>query len=306
MRINDTKLNPCALNPDCMEETKEISALFHLIDDPDEEVFISVSERIVSFGKGIIPNLENLWENTPVDVIQERIELLIHRLHYRDLTDEFNAWKNHPDPDLLNGAILVAKYQYPELLTSSVYAEIEKMRRNIWLELNSYLTPLEQTNVMTTILYNYYNLKGNEITYGEPNEFLINKVLDGKRGNAISNGIIYVILAELLDVPIRAINIPRQFIMAYFDVDYNWQVPSNPAHKIQFYIDPMTGHIFTHKDVEAYFKRIAIPPTTSYFKPVTKKRIIQFLLEEFARCFDDDKNQYKKQELLILADSLNE
>jgi len=289
-----------------MEETREISALFHLIDDPDEEVFTTVSDRIISFGKGIIPNLENLWENTPVDVIQERIELLIHRLHYRDLTEEFNHWKAQPDPDLLSGAILVAKYQYPELVTTTVYAEIEKMRRNIWLELNSYLTPLEQTNVITTILYNYYNLKGNEIKYNEPNEFLINKVLDGKRGNAISNGIVYLILAELLDVPIRAIQIPRQFILAYFDVDYNWQLPSSPSHKIQFYVDPMTGNIFTHKDVETYFKRIAVPSTASYFKPVAKKNIIKFLLQEFAKCFSEDKNEYKKQELLILADSIDD
>jgi len=289
-----------------MEETREISALFHLIDDPDEEVFTTVSDRIISFGKGIIPNLENLWENTPVDTIQERIELLIHRLHYRDLTEEFNHWKALPEPDLLSGAILVAKYQYPELVTTAVYAEVEKMRRNIWLELNSYLTPLEQTNVITTILYNYYNLKGNEIKYNEPNEFLINKVLDGKRGNAISNGIIYLILAELLDVPIRAINIPRQFILAYFDVDYNWQLPSNPSHKIQFYIDPMTGNIFTHKDVETYLKRISVTSTASYFKPMSKKRIIRFLLQEFAKCFTDDKNEYKKQELLILADSIDD
>ena len=289
-----------------MEETREISALFHLIDDPDEEVFGSVSDRIISFGKGIIPNLENLWENTPVDTVQERIELLIHRLHYRDLTEEFNNWKAQPEPDLLSGAILVAKYMYPELSTTAVYAEIDKMRRNIWLELNSYLTPLEQTNVITTILYNYYNLKGNEIKYNEPNEFLINKVLDGKRGNAVSNGMIYLILADLLDVPIKAINIPRQFILAYFEVDYNWQVPSNPSHTIQFYIDPMTGNIFTHKEVETYFKRIAVTSTASYFKPLSKKRIIQFLLQEFAKCFTDDKNEYKKQELLILADSLDD
>lgn len=289
-----------------MEETREISALFHLIDDPDEEVFSTVSERIVSFGKGIIPNLENLWENTPLEPVQERIELLIHRLHYRDLTEEFNHWKAQPEQDLLYGALLVAKYQFPDLVTTSLYAEVEKMRRNIWLELNSYLTALEQTNVITTILYNYYNLKGSEINYSEPNEFLINKVLDTRRGNAIANGIIYLILAELLDVPIRAINIPRQFILAYFDVDYNWQLPSNPAHKIQFYIDPMTGHVFTHKDVESYFKRISVPPTASYFKPMNKKRIIQFLLDEFARCFDDDKTRYKQQELLILADSINE
>jgi hypothetical protein len=115
-----------------------------------------------------------------------------------------------------------------------------------------------------------------------------------------------MILAELLDVPIHAINIPRQFILAYFDVDYNWQLPSNPSHKIQFYIDPTTGNIFTHKDVETYFKRISVTSTASYFKPLTKKRIIQFLLQELAKCFTDDKNEYKKQELLILADSIDE
>ncbi len=287
-----------------MEETREITALFHLIDDPDEEVFTSVSERIISFGKGIIPNLENLWENTPIDVIQERIELLIHRLHYRDLTIDVNSWKAQPEPDLLNGAILVARYQYPELITTGLYAEIEKMRRNIWLELNSYLTPLEQINVITTILYNYYNLKGNEIKYDEPNDFLINKVLDGKRGNAISNGIIYLALAELLDVPIRAINIPGQFILAYFDVEYDWQSPSNPAHKIQFYIDPTTGNIFTHKDVESYFKKLSVPATPAYFQQMDNKRIIRFLLAELSKCFSADATEYKKQELMILADSL--
>jgi hypothetical protein len=68
-----------------MNETTEISALFNLIDDPDEEVFSKVSERIVHYGCSIIPNLENLWENTPSDDIQSRIEMLIHRLHYSDL-----------------------------------------------------------------------------------------------------------------------------------------------------------------------------------------------------------------------------
>ncbi len=164
-----------------MEETREISALFHLIDDPDEEVFGSVSDRIISFGKGIIPNLENLWENTPVDAVQERIELLIHRLHYRDLTEEFNNWKAQPEPDLLSGAILVAKYMYPELSTTAVYAEIDKMRRNIWLELNSYLTPMEKVNVLNSIFYNYYKQKGVEISYDSPDTFLINKTLESRK-----------------------------------------------------------------------------------------------------------------------------
>ena len=72
-----------------MKENNEIIALLHLIDDPDEDVYSTVSDKIISFGKDIIPNLEHLWENTSSEEVQERIELLIHRLHFRDLTDAF-------------------------------------------------------------------------------------------------------------------------------------------------------------------------------------------------------------------------
>jgi regulator of sirC expression with transglutaminase-like and TPR domain len=290
-----------------MEENREISALFHLIDDPDEEVFSHVSTRIIDYGKGIIPNLENLWENTISTEIQERIELLIHRLHYRDLTEEFQQWDRNTHQDLLTAAILVARFQYPELTTASIFQEIEKLRRNIWLELNSYLTPLEQVHVVTSILYNYYSLKGTEVGYQHPEEFFVNKQLETKRGNAIANGILYLILCELLDVPVRAINIPRHFVLGYFKPDYDFtRHTENPLYKTEFFIDPMSGQVFTHKDVDNYFKRINVPPVPSYFKPLSNKRIIQLMLEELSKCFEDEKSLYKKKELLALAELIGE
>ncbi|WP_315814444.1 hypothetical protein [Paraflavitalea speifideaquila] len=64
----------------------------------------------------------------------------------------------------------------------------------------------------------------------------------------------------------------------------------------------MSGQVFTHKDVENYFKRISVPPVPSYFKPLSNKRIIQTLLEEFSKCFDTDKTRYKQTELMALAE----
>ena len=290
-----------------MEENKELSALFHLIDDPDEEVFGAVSNRIIDYGKGIIPNLENLWENTISEGIQERIELLIHRLHYRDLTEEFVEWNKNTHQDLLTGALLVARFQYPELTNAQVFQEVEKLRRNIWLELNSYLTPLEQINVLTSILYNYFNLRGGETNYQNTDEFLINKQLETKRGNGIANGVLYLILSELLDVPVKAINIPRQFVLGYFKAEYDFERHTeNPLYKTEFFIDPLSGHVFTHKDVDNYFKRINVPPVASYFKPISNKKIIQALLEEFGKCFDNDKNRYKQKELKMLSELIVE
>ena len=290
-----------------MQENKEISALFHLIDDPDMEVFDSVSSRIVSYGRGIIPNLENLWENTISSEVQERIELLIHKLHFNDLTEDFMHWKSSSYQDLLTAALLVAKFQYPELVTTPVLQEVEKLRRNIWLELNSYLTPLEQVNVLTSILYNYYGLKGTEVAYQHPEEFLINKLIETKRGNSITNGILYLLLSELLDIPVKAINIPRQFVLAYIKPTYD-EAPErlSPQQRIEFFIDPMSGQVFSHKDVESYFKRVSVPPVASYFKPLSHNRIIQTALEEFSKCFDDERHLYKQKELIELAKLLNE
>ena len=289
-----------------MLENKEISALFHLIDDPDEEVFSTVTERIISHGRAIIPNLEYLWENSPDENVQERIEMIIHKLHFRDLTEEFTNWKNG-SCELLRGALLVSQYCYPEMLATSTLQEIEKIRRNIWLELNSYLTPLEQVNVISGILYSYYKLKGNEVSYDLSDDFLITKLIENKRGNAITNGILYLILSEMLDIPVRAINIPKQFILGYFDIDYNFPNPSKQkSEKINFYIDPLNGQVYSHKDVENYFKRILVPPTPSYYRQMNNKRIIQHLLEEFSKCFIDESNLYKKNDLVFLSKLLDD
>lgn len=289
-----------------MEPTKEISALLNLIDDPDEEVFGAVSNRIVGFGRTIIPNLENLWELTPDQQIQERIELIIHRLHYTDLVEDFRQWNLAGHHDLLVGSLLVAKFQFPELITSPVLLEVEKIRRNIWLELNNYLTPLEQVRIITGILYSYHSLKGTEIAYSDINEFLLNKILESKKGNQLSNGILYLILCDLLDIPVKAIGVPRQFVLAYFKPGYNNELSSNQLDKVEFFIDPTSGMVFTHKDIENYFKRISVPLVDSYFKPLNNKMVIQHLLEEASKCFDNEKEYYKKEEMQIIVKLLDE
>ena len=255
-----------------MEETKEIAALFKLIDDPDEEIFGAVSGKIVDLGKTIIPNLEHLWENTPDEQLQERIELIIHRLHYTDLTEDFNQWSLAGHHDLLVGALLVSKFQYPDLSTGATLLEVEKIRRNIWLELNQYLTPLEQIRIVTGILYSYYNLKGTEVAYADVNEFFIHKVLESKKGNQLSNGILYLIICDLLDIPVKAVGVPMQFVLAYFKPGYSSETIEDYKNKIEFFIDPSNGMVFTHKDMDNYFKRISMPPVPSYFKPFPTKK----------------------------------
>lgn len=290
-----------------MQADREIAALFTLIDDPDTEVYERVSKRILTYGTGIIPNLENLWENTPNDTVQDRIEMLIHRLHYGDLKQEFLHWKNHSYNDLLRGAALTARFQYPDLETISISQELEKIRKNIWLEINNFFTPLEKSQIICSILYNYYAIKGLEVGYARPDEFFIHKLLQSKKGNTINIGVLYLILTELLALPVFAIRIPKQFVLAYFHPDFDLEsYEGNPREKIHFYIDATTGQVFSQNDLDNYFNRISVPQVPSYYKPMSNIQVIQTLLEELAHCFEDDAHVYKKSELIFISNMLGE
>ena len=287
-----------------MQENKEIQALLKLIDDPDEIVYETVSNKIISFGKDIIPNLENYSETFVNAELQNRIESLIKRLHFEDIKEDFLKWSSGTS-DLLAGCLLLSKYVYPNMDATVIFKEIEKLRRNIWLEMNSYLTPMEQINVIGSIVYNYYKQKGIEINYENADGFLLNKTLELRKGNAFGNGTLLLILCGLLDVPVYAINIPKQFILGYFDQHYDVLNPKGHAsEKIKFYIDPVNGQMYSHKDVENYFKKMSLPPTSSFFKPFDNKSIMVLMLSELKKCFENEAQYLKINEINSLIEML--
>ena len=288
-----------------MQKVSEINALFKLIDDPDEEVFNTIADRLLVYGSPIIPDLEHLWENTLDEATLERIEMMIYKLRYQDLKEAFTKWNADPDASLFEGALLVTQFQFPELALDTLRHQMEKIRRNIWLELNNYLTPLEQANVIRNILYNYYQIKGVEVNYEKPEEFLISAPLQLKKGNAIANTLLYAELCQQLAIQAHFINIPKQCIIAFYASDWDpEEIVPNPQEFIQFYVEGTTGNAFSQKDLDQYMLRSNIAPKNTYYKPLTNAQIIKKHLIEFAKCFQSPTLQYKQKDLLALADLL--
>ena len=108
----------------------------------------------------------------------------------------------------------------------------------------------------------------------------------------------------MLDIPVRAVDIPRQFILAYFRPGYSAENLQNPSELIELFIDPTTGQVFTHHDVESYFRRITVEPASQHFIPRKNKEVIQSLLTGLSKCFTAEKDLYKQQELQDLSNSL--
>jgi regulator of sirC expression with transglutaminase-like and TPR domain len=232
--------------------------------------------------------------------------MMIYKLRFQDLKEAFLKWKTGSDPSLFEGALLVTQFQYPEIAIDTLRHQMEKIRRNIWLELNNYLTPLEQANVLRNILFNYYQIKGTEVNYEQPDEFLISAPLQFKKGNAFANTILYAELCHQLEIQANFINIPKQCIVAFYTPDWDpAETYPHPQEYIQFYVEGTTGHPFSQKDLDQYFTRSNLDPKNAYYKPLSNVRIIKKLLLELSKCFASPILQYKQKDLTDLANSLD-
>lgn len=101
---------------------------------------------------------------------------------------------------------------------------LKSIYQSCWLELHNYLTPLEQIHVINSVFYSMYKFTGFDLEANKANHYYISEVLETREGNNYSLGIIYQLLCEMLDIPVFAIQLPRQHLLAYFDNQYDFSV----------------------------------------------------------------------------------
>ena len=255
---------------------KELSALINLLDEPDENAFGHIEMKIYSFGQDAIPVLEKAWENSFEGIVQERIERIIRKIQQNVLHFEFSNWIKLGSSDLLKGFLLISRTQYPDLDEENITIRIEQMKRDAWLELNDNLTALENIKVLNHIIYDLHNFDGNKINIHAPQNSYINTLFETRKGSPLSLGMLYIIIAQKLNVPVYGVNLPQHFILAYTT---EMVKPYPDENDVLFYINPFNkGAVFTRREIELFIRQLKIKPEEYYFSPCTNVDIIKRLI----------------------------
>lgn len=265
----------------------EIQALIKLIDDPDEGIYFQVRDRIISIGEPVVSVLEHAWEVDDLgDLFRNRIEDLLHTIHL-DLTfNRLQAWSKAGGEDLLEGALAVCHYRYAELDEHRVRARLAALRQDIWLELNDNLTAFEKVRVFNHIFFQVHGFKGNKRNYHAPLNSYINEVLESHKGNPLSLAIIYQVVAEELDMPMRGVNLPNHFVLAY--MDETGVAASELGHgDVLFYVNAFSqGDILGKAEIDEFLGKLDLPLQESFYQPCTNMDIVRRLLNNLQNSYE--------------------
>ena len=286
-------------------KNSELDALVSLLDEPDDNMFDQVRDKIYSYGLDAIPILENAWDGSADNDLQSRIETIIHQIQFDHLLQEFTLWKTTLSHDLLKGFILVAKYQYPELDEKVIITQVGKIIQDVWLELNNNLTPLEKIKVLNHIFFDVSGFRDDRKDLYSPNNSFINSVLESRKGNSVSLSILYMVVAQSLKIPVYGINLPQEFVMAYMGTMI-LDEKSITAKDVQFYLNAKNkGAVFTRREIERFLMQLNLEAEDKYFLPCENTTIIRRVLNNLLFSFQQSGNTEKASEIKKIQELLS-
>jgi regulator of sirC expression with transglutaminase-like and TPR domain len=284
------------------DKIRKMEALVSLIDEPDPVVFADISRSIENFGYEIIPFLEMEWEKQTQPTLQKRLEDIIHSIQYRRVSEDLEGWIETGATDLLQGCLILARYQYPNLNEHEIEYQLARIRKDIWLELNDNLTALEQIKIFNYIFFEMHGFHGNVENYHAPENSFLNKVLESKNGNPLSLSIIYMLIAQSLDLPVKGVNLPEHFVLAYTGASIDPDTLEYKGNHVLFYINVFSkGTVFSYKDIELFLKQLNQESKPSYFNPCQNADIIMRMLNNLLISYQKINDTEKLNEIRNLA-----
>lgn len=261
----------------------EVNSLIRLLDDPDQEIFNHVHEKLLSYGSEAIEYLESAWEQAFDSIQQERIANLVHEIQFGIIKNDLRLWLHGGAFDLLQGVLIINRYQYPDLDEQKVINQIESIKRDIWIQMMHEASAPEQIKLINHVFYNIYGFSGNTTNHLDPQNSYLSQVLEIKKGNQISLAIIYSIIAQKLDIPVYGVNLPQHFILAYMDESHQ----SNFEGGVLFYINAFNkGFIFGRRDVDMFLKQLNLKSDKQFYEPCSNTDIIKRVLRNLISAYE--------------------
>ena len=277
-----------------------LDALISLLDDQDEQVFGSVKEKLYSLGSAALPKLEESLSTANSIEHVKKLEEIISHLKKEILLDRMKDWINSENKSLIDGWLLVSSIHHPTISKEKIENSIQKIYREVWLEVTESMTSLEKVAVINHVLF---KINGFDISNSDnPNveSIILDKLLFSKIGNVYSLTILYLIIARNLHLDLIPIMLANKLLLVYEDNLAASLAFGTSTDKYLFYINVAhRGSVISPKEVQFLYDK-----SQKYGKVVTRIETDLSLIKKLLNLMYLIYTNEGEQEKLLLTEDL--
>ncbi len=274
------------------EPESKFRALMKLLDDEDPQVFAAVEKEFLGGGDEAARMLEREKDNVDVGV-RKRIENLVSRIELEKLQREYDQlldFVSHPDFSLERALYLLAKPIYPNVDFSVIESELNDLANDLRKHIAAVEDPGDIVQHVNDFFLSEMGFAGNAKDYYDPDNSILHRVLQTRRGIPLSLGVVYLLVGRRLNIPVYGVGAPAHFLVKFV-----------LAEK-EFYVDVFNGgRIMSRKDAEESISDMGFSFEARFLKTSSDLEILARSCRNMARAFSAIDEQPKANVLMELS-----
>jgi regulator of sirC expression with transglutaminase-like and TPR domain len=283
---------------------KNLVNLMELIDEEEANLFVTISENILSYGVKAIPYLEGARDKSMDEIVHERIKKLINKIRIQSLYSELHNWATLDADDLLKGYFIVSKYLFPDLDEERVMAKVEALEKEVWLELKKGMKPFEAIEVVSKVFYEVRKFKLISDGSSMPDCLCLNALLNSNKAHPITHSVLFAGIAQSLDIPVYGVQLPDSIFLACVHSDN----PNTMDYKtdVKFYLNPFAVGMFLSPDQHMQMLKEDHPKNVELFNGAcTNQNFIGQVIARMYQYFILNNKTEKSADMLVLLGALS-
>ena len=241
---------------------RDLHALIELLHDDDSDVRAQVVTHLAQFGDSGVRALERAMGTT--DALHRARIQLAHEAVLRDRVldrlREFALRTNDAHEEY--GAALVAQVFIPTLDTSHVLGVLDRLAETCPTEAQL-RDPRVSLRAMRRYVHTEHGFRGNRTNYYDPQNSLLNRVLERRIGIPITLAVLYLAIARRIGQTAYGIGLPGHFLVRWTDAE--------PA----VFVDPFNaGAMLTAEECERLVKQNGLNFAPEQLSAVTARETV--------------------------------
>lgn len=273
--------------------TKRIKALIQLLSDRDERIAQTIQDELVTIGVTAMSLLKQAERDFPD--IALRVTDVIQSIRFKEIEQAFlDLVSEREEPfSLERGAFLLARYAYPHLDVSHYHNQLDEWADHLWELVRQKQAPKEAIMVVSQYLFDEQGFQGNSKKYYDPDNSYLNRVIDRRLGIPISLSVLFILVAQRLDLPVAGIGMPGHFLVKL--------TTDGP------FMDCFNrGAVLSQANCERFLEEAGHEVSPHYFDPSPSHMILARMVRNLVGIYDHRQEFTRRDQLKRLLDILEQ
>ncbi|MBI4348266.1 MAG: hypothetical protein HY553_15600 [Elusimicrobia bacterium] len=259
---------------EALQKERELRSLVGLLDDEDPKSVALVESKILGLGDQVIPFLEEAHDRLGPQ-FRGRLDSLASEIRFRTLEADVARLSAAPDPDLEEGAFLLARFGRPSLDPAPYRRWMDETAASIRLASPS-PEPYPVLHSLNVRLFQELGFKGNSARYYDPSNSFLDRVIDAKLGIPISLSVIVLLLCRRLGLAAEGAGLPGHYMVRF------------STSRQTFFLDAFhQGRLLTRSQCRQFLLRSGYAFREEFLRPAgsreTLARMMRNLLSVYQR-----------------------